>query len=309
MSRSPAVTVEHLRKSYGPHVAIADVSLVVPRGEIFGVLGPNGAGKTTTVEAMVGLRPIDGGRIRLLGLDPHVHTRQVRERVGVQLQQAKLPPRLRVEEALRLYSAFYDRPADPADLMDTMQLGNLRKREFGTLSGGQQQRVSIALALVGNPEVAILDELTTGLDPESRRATWDVVQEVRDRGVTIVLVTHYMDEAEYLCDRLVLIDRGTVVAAGAPWELIAESDDARHVLHFTEPLPPLATTELRSMGATVNGRRAEVAGGAQALSAVLFALDRQGLSPADIESRRPNLEDVFFRSTGRASLSTDTTAR
>ncbi|MGB3954824.1 MAG: ABC transporter ATP-binding protein, partial [Brooklawnia sp.] len=228
MTEEAVIDVQHLRKTYGATVAVADVSLTVRRGEIFGILGPNGAGKTTTVEAMVGLRPVDAGNIRVLGLDPHRDTWQVRDRVGVQLQQARLPARLRVGEALELYASFYPDPADPAELLELLGLTDRRRIAFADLSGGQQQRLSIALALVGNPEIAVLDELTTGLDPRARRATWDLIDHVRARGVTVVLVTHYMDEAEHLCDRLAIIDRGTVVATGRPGDLTAGAAGTRY---------------------------------------------------------------------------------
>src|SRR5690606_18590460 len=184
--------ISHLHKTYGDKVAVADVSLAVGRGEIFGLLGPNGAGKTTTVECLAGLRQAHAGTIRLFGADPQHDPRAVRERLGIQLQEAQLPPKLRVGEALELYASFYEHPADPAELLELLGLQDKRETAFADLSGGHQQRLSIALALIGNPEVAILDELTTGLDPQARRDTWALIERVRDTGVTIVLVTHFM---------------------------------------------------------------------------------------------------------------------
>ncbi len=215
------IEVEHLHKRYGDTVAVDDVSFAVEEGEIFGVLGPNGAGKTTTVECIAGLRTAGAGRIDVLGLDPSRDHDALRRVLGVQLQQSRLPDKLQVGEAIELYASFYDEPADGARLLEVLGLDAVRDTRFGKLSGGQQQRLSIALALVGRPRIAILDELTTGLDPQARRDTWALIEDVRAEGVTIVLVTHFMDEAERLCDRLALIDRGRVVAVDSPAGLVA----------------------------------------------------------------------------------------
>ncbi|MEU6077699.1 ABC transporter ATP-binding protein [Micromonospora sp. NPDC047074] len=217
----PVIEVRNLRKQYGDQVAVADVSLSVDEGEIFGLVGPNGAGKTTTVECVEGLRSPDGGSVRVLGLDPRRDRAAVRRKLGIQLQESQLPDRIKVWEALDLYSSFYPHPADWRELMDELGLTPKRNAVFAKLSGGQKQRLSIALALVGNPSVAILDELTTGLDPQARRDTWELVRQVRDRGVTVVLVTHFMDEAERLCDRLAVVAAGRVVAVDTPRNLIA----------------------------------------------------------------------------------------
>jgi ABC-2 type transport system ATP-binding protein len=215
------IEVRNLRKKYGDHLAVADVSLSVDEGEIFGLVGPNGAGKTTTVECVEGLRTPDSGTVRVLGLDPRRDRAAVRQKLGIQLQKSQLPDRIKVWEALDLYSSFYPRPADWRALMDELNLTAKRNTAFAKLSGGQKQRLSIALALVGNPSVAILDELTTGLDPQARRDTWELVRQVRDRGVTVVLVTHFMDEAERLCDRLAVVVAGRVAAVDSPRNLIA----------------------------------------------------------------------------------------
>ena len=215
------IEVVNLRKRYGDQLAVADVSFRVREGEIFGIAGPNGAGKTTTVECLEGLRKPDAGFVQVLGLDPQRDGARLRRLVGIQLQQSQLPDRLRVGEALKLYSSFYPRPADRQQLMADVGLADKRNTAFAKLSGGQKQRLSIALALVGNPRIAILDELTTGLDPQARRDTWSLIRAVRDRGVTVVLVTHFMDEAERLCDRLAVIDAGRVVALDTPAALIA----------------------------------------------------------------------------------------
>ncbi|GHG04596.1 MULTISPECIES: ABC transporter ATP-binding protein [Amycolatopsis] len=217
----PLIEVTDLRKRYGTRVAVDGVSFTVERGEIFGILGTNGAGKTTTVECLQGLRQADGGTISVLGLDPAVDHAALTRRVGVQLQESQLPAKLRVREALELFASFYPEPADIDVLLEQLDLTEHARRSFGKLSGGQKQRVSIALALVGQPELAILDELTTGLDPHARRETWRLVEGVRATGVTVLLVTHFMDEAERLCDRVAIFDAGRVVATGTPTELRA----------------------------------------------------------------------------------------
>ncbi|MER7858392.1 ABC transporter ATP-binding protein [Amycolatopsis japonica] len=215
----PIIEVTNLRKTYGEHVAVDDVSFHVEQGEIFGILGTNGAGKTTTVECLQGLRTPDSGSMSVLGLDPGKDHAGLRQRLGSQLQESRLPDKIKVHEALDLYASFYANPADTGDLLAKLGLTGQRDKYFGKLSGGQKQRVSIALALVGRPEVAVLDELTTGLDPHARRDTWKLVEAVRDTGVTVLLVTHFMDEAERLCDRLAIFDAGRVVATGTPAEL------------------------------------------------------------------------------------------
>lgn len=219
----PIISVQGIEKSYGATAAVSGVSLEVRRGEIFGIVGPNGAGKTTTVECISSLRSPDEGRIRVLGLDPVDDVRAVRERVGVQLQQSALPGRLRVVEALRLFASYYSDPADIESLLIDWQLSDKRDAAVASLSGGQRQRLFIALALVGSPEVVVLDELTTGLDPEVRRVTWRLVRKLRDRGATVLLVTHFMDEVEQLCDRVAVIAAGRIVASGTPSALMAQA--------------------------------------------------------------------------------------
>ncbi|WP_328468408.1 ABC transporter ATP-binding protein [Actinoplanes sp. NBC_00393] len=218
-----ALEVRNLHKRYGQHIAVDDVSFTVDEGEVFGIIGSNGAGKTTTVECIAGLRTPDSGSISVLGLDPIKDRAEVRERLGVQLQESSLPDAIRVAEALELYSSFYRNPADWRELMELLGLTEKRNTRYKALSGGQKQRLSIALTLVGGPKVAILDELTTGLDPQARRDTWGLIKRVRDTGVTILLVTHFMDEAERLCDRIAVIDGGRVAAVDTPAGLIAQS--------------------------------------------------------------------------------------
>src|SRR5690554_3612622 len=302
----PIIEIRNLRKTYGEKVAVDDVSLTIERDEIFGILGPNGAGKTTTVECLAGLRQADAGTIRLLGADPQRDPAAIRERLGIQLQESQLPPKLRVIEALRLYASFYADPADPEELLELLGLQEKRDTPFADLSGGQQQRLSIALALVGNPEVAILDELTTGLDPQARRDTWALIERVRDTGVTIVLVTHFMDEAERLCDRLAIIDDGRVVAHGTPAELIRASEEQRAFrMRLPDGTPESLITALADLpevtSVVADRDEHEVTGGAKVLPAVVLALAQQDVVPDEIRTMSRSLEDVFVRVTGSST--------
>src|SRR5215469_15075616 len=233
--RQPAITVTNLVKRYGSFAAVDDVSFSIQEGEIFGIIGPNGAGKTTTVECISGLRVPDSGSISVYGLSPQRDRDKIREFVGVQLQQSALPERLRVGEALELFAAFYEDPLDPGEVLESLGIREIERAAFKKLSGGQKQRVSIALALVGNPRIAILDELTTGLDPEARRDTWALIERMRERGVTVILVTHFMDEAENLCDRLALINHGRISALDTPEAIAAEAGMSR--LRFAPSRP------------------------------------------------------------------------
>ena len=292
----PAIAVEHLYKAYGQTVAVDDVSFTVHAGEIFGILGRNGAGKTTTVECVTGLRRPDRGEIAVLGLDPRRDGRALHERVGVQLQHSALPDRIRVAEAVELYASFYERPADGRELLATLGLEGARDQSYAKLSGGQKQRLSIVLALIGRPEIAVLDELTTGLDPEARRETWALIEGVRDRGVTIVLVTHYMEEAERLCDRVALIDHGRVVALDHPAALGDRARTGQRV-RLTAPdgfddtvlrtLPEVSSVER-------HGRDLVVVGSGDLLTAVVLAFDRAGLRAQDVRPETANLEDAFL---------------
>src|SRR6202046_4455546 len=224
-----AVEVSHLRKSYGPLVAVDDVSFSVAEGEIFGILGPNGAGKTTTVECAIGRRSPDSGAIRLMGIDPQADKAHIHEITGVQLQSGAFPAKLRVGEIIHMYQSFYRHPADAGELAGALGLGDKRESYYRSLSGGQQQRLSVVLALIGAPRVAVLDEMTTGLDPPARRDAWELIEHVRDRGTTILLVTHFMEEAERLCDRVALIDSGRIVALDTPAALAARAMGAKTV--------------------------------------------------------------------------------
>jgi ABC-2 type transport system ATP-binding protein len=295
------IQAAHLRKVYGSHVAVEDISFEVNRGEIFGILGPNGAGKTTTVEMVMGLRQPNGGSVNVLGLDPQRQGRALREIIGVQLQQAALPDRLKVWEALDLFASFYVKSVDWEKLLQDWGLTEKRNTAFGKLSGGQKQRVFIALALVNDPEVVFLDELTTGLDPQARRHTWDLVRAVRDRGKTVVLVTHFMDEAENLCDRLAIVDKGHIVALDTPQELIRKLQGESQV-HFTDP-NNLALESLETVSGVSrvvrNGKDITVYGSGPLLAVVAARLAEQGYSPADLRTERVTLEDVFLSLTGK----------
>ncbi|HKN56909.1 MAG TPA: ABC transporter ATP-binding protein, partial [Amycolatopsis sp.] len=259
----PVIEVEHLHKRYGEKVAVDDVSFTVERGEIFGILGPNGAGKTTTAECLEGLRVPDRGTLSVLGLDPQRDKAELRQRVGIQLQESQLPDKLRVGEALDLYTSFYRKPADQEHLLATLGLQDKRNTAYKKLSGGQKQRLSIALALIGSPEIAVLDELTTGLDPQARRDTWDLIEAVRAQGVTVLLVTHFMEEAERLCDRIAVIDAGRVVAIDTPAGLVAGVNNDQ-VIRFRpsgpldpavlEALPEVRRVEQRGERFVVTGR-------------------------------------------------------
>ena len=213
------IEIEQLHKRYGDVVAVDDVSFTVGANEIFGIIGTNGAGKTTTVECLTGVRTPDRGRIDVLGFDPVSQRDEIRARVGVQLQASALPDRLSVREALTLYASFYPDPREPGELIELLGLTHRRDARYGKLSGGEKQRVSVGLALIGNPRIAVLDELTTGLDPHARREAWSLIERLKDDGLTVVLVTHFMDEVERLCDRVAVIHRGRVVALDTPQTL------------------------------------------------------------------------------------------
>ncbi|MET0233578.1 MAG: ABC transporter ATP-binding protein [Kibdelosporangium sp.] len=296
------IEVANLHKRYGQHVAVDDVSFTVERGEIFGILGPNGAGKTTTVECVEGLRTADSGSISILGLDPRRDEPEIRRRVGVQLQKSELPEKMRVGEAMDLFASFYPDPADADKLLDDLGLTAKRGTAFNKLSGGQQQRLAIALALIGNPEIAFLDELTTGLDPQARRDTWQLIEDIRDRGVTVVLVTHFMEEAERLCDRLALVDAGRVVAIDTPAGLVARVDGGGQRLRFRPSVAfedrlltdlPEVTEVARTASQVV------VTGHGNLLQVVSTALASNNVVALDLRVEQTNLEDAFVALTGR----------
>ena len=297
----PAVEIAHLRKTYGALVAVDDVSFSVAEGEIFGILGPNGAGKTTTAECAIGLRSPDAGTIRLMGLDPHADADKIHEIVGVQLQASALPAKLRVGEILAMYRSFYREPADVSELIDVLGLAGKRKDYYKSLSGGQRQRLSIALALIGRPKIAVLDEMTTGLDPQARRDTWELIEGVRDRGVTILLVTHFMEEAERLCDRVALIDNGRVAALDTPARLAAQARGGKSVRFL--PSAPFDDRLLRVLPEVTRvereGAHIVVTGTGELVNVVVLALATVGVTARDVQLDSSNLEDAFVRLIGR----------
>jgi len=299
----PAIEVRHLRKSYGDMTAVDDVSFSVAEGEIFGLIGPNGAGKTTTIECALGLRTPDSGSIRVLGLNPgaDVDKEQLHLIVGAQLQASALPALLRVGEILGLYRSFYRRPADADELVGVLGLAGKRRSFYKNLSGGQKQRLSLALALIGRPKIAMLDEMTTGLDPQARRDTWGLIERVRDRGVTIVLVTHYMDEAERLCDRVALIDRGAVVAIGSPAGLVERAGGGQRVRFV--PSGPFDNRLLTGLPEVKDverhGGHVVVSGSGELVSAVILALAAAGLTARGVQVESATLDDAFVLLTGR----------
>jgi len=301
-SPSTLVDVRHLEKRYGPTAVVQDVSFHVVEGEIFGLLGTNGAGKTTTVEILQGLRRATRGSVDVLGFDPARSGDRLRRLIGAQLQEAALPDRLRVGEALRLFASLHPAPRPLSDLADEWSLGDLWRRPFGALSGGERQRLFVALALIGRPRIVFLDELTQNLDPVGRRRTWEVVRQIRATGTTVVLVTHDVEEAERLCDRIVVLHRGRVVADGTPASIVDSLGGATTVT-FTDP-----SIELRSIRhlpgvrqVRRRGGQVEVVGSGPVLAHVgarLVALDRP---PLDLQARRPTLEDRFVALTEEAS--------
>jgi ABC-2 type transport system ATP-binding protein len=300
-----AIEVAGLHKRYGSTVAVDDISFSIAEGEVFGILGPNGAGKSTTVECVSGVREPDRGSISILGLDPHEDRDQLRERVGVQLQQCRLPALLRVAEAMDLWASFYRKPRDWRVLMTEMGLDAQRDTAYGHLSGGQQQRLSIALALVGDPDVVFLDELTTGLDPQARRNTWDLVRQVRDRGATVVLVTHMMDEAERLCDRIALIDNGRVVSTDTPEQLVAGVSGEQRLRFRTEtPVDATLLADLPQVIKVVDADHPDsetlVIGTGNLFQAVSVRLAQHDIVATDMRVDKATLEDAYIALTGHS---------
>lgn len=300
---APVVTVEHLSKAYLDQVAADDVSFAVAEGEIFGMVGPNGAGKTTIIECVEGLRRPDAGRVRVLGLDPWRDPFALRERIGVQLQTAALPERIRVGEAVTLFASFYRRAADERSALERVGLVDRWHVPVAALSGGQRQRLFIALALVHEPEVVFLDELTTGLDPQARRDTWDIVRAIRDAGTTVMLTTHFMEEAERLCDRVAVVDHGRIVALDTVGRLIAALGEERRVTFTLDGrLDPRSVSGLEGVvRAEQVGDRAIVSvRGIGTAGRVTTALEEAGVPFRDLRVERPSLEDAFLALTGRS---------
>jgi ABC-2 type transport system ATP-binding protein len=300
----PVIQVSGVRKTYGSTVAVDDVSFEVNDGEIFGLIGPNGAGKTTTMECIEGLRTRDRGAISVLGLDPFKDVYKLQERVGVQLQQAQLQKRIKVWEAVDLWASLYRKTAgDGTRLLEQLGLSDKRNAWFMTLSGGQKQRLFIALALINDPEVVFLDELTTGLDPQSRRAIWDLVRGIRERGKTVFLTTHLMEEAERLCDRVAIIEHGRIIDMDTPANLVNRHCPERTVILATDDpsaaerfraIPRAETVTRGDSQFTIRGR------GDDLVTEVIHCLSENRIRVTDFRTILPNLEDVFLKLTGHS---------
>ena len=301
----PALLVENLVKTYGSLRAVDGVSFTAERGTVFGLLGPNGAGKSTTIEILEGIRKPDSGRVEVLGIDVRREARRVKERIGVQLQSSSFFPHLSVRAVLELFASFFEKSLPVEQLVAAVNLEEKIDAASGTLSGGQRQRLAIAVALVNDPDVVFLDEPTTGLDPQVRRALWDVIAGLRDQGKTVLLTTHYLDEAEKLCDHLVIIDHGKVIAEGTPAGLIADNFQ-RAAIEFPAP-DSLPADALGSLPGVAKLQRSEEAGSitlytgdVARTTAALFALaEQKGATLAGISIRTATLEDVFLKLTGR----------
>ena len=299
----PVIQVSGIRKTYGATVAVSDVSFEVGQGEIFGLIGPNGAGKTTTMECVEGVRRPDRGAISILGLDPFRDVYQLQNRIGVQLQQAQLQKRIKVWEAVDLWANLYTKAVNGDRLLEQLGLANKRNAWFMTLSGGQKQRLFIALALINDPEVVFLDELTTGLDPQSRRAIWDLIRGMRERGKTVLITTHLMEEAERLCDRVAIIEHGKIIDIGTPEELVGRHCPTRTVVlatdnalaeEFLHTIPSVETVTRQDSRFTIQGR------GDDFITEVIQCLSENRVRVTDFRTVLPNLEDVFLKLTGHS---------
>jgi len=295
------IQANQLQKRYGDHVAVHDISFTVQKGEIFGILGPNGAGKTTTVEMVMGLRQPDRGTVEVLGMNPQHQSEKLRQQIGIQLQQAALPDNIKVWEALSLFASFYDKTVSWEALIEQWGLSEKRNARFGKLSGGQKQRLFIALALLNDPELVFLDEITTGLDPQARRHTWELIKAIQAQGKTVVLVTHFMDEAETLCDRIAVVDSGRIIALDTPLALINQVGGQNRI-RFTRvngfdpmPLEKLTGVErVEQMGTEV-----VVHGNGAMVGQVTAHLAQANALPSDLKVEQASLEDVFLALTGK----------
>lgn len=294
------IEVKDLLKRYGDRTSVDGANLTVGRGEIFGILGPNGAGKTTLVECIEGLRKPDEGSIRVAGLDPHHDERALRHVLGAQLQESRLPDKLTVGEAMRLYSSFYRNPADWRELLTKLKLIEKINTQYRRLSGGQKQRLAIALALLGNPQVVVLDELTTGLDPQARRDTWSLIEEFRDHGLTVLLVTHFMEEADRLCDRVAVMSAGRIVAIDTPDGLISGVGSTQK-LRF-RPSAMIDLSLLSGLPEVVSAEQSEhsilIAGTGNLLHEVSTVLAREKIIAEDLRLEQTSLEDAYIALTG-----------
>ena len=300
-----AISVHGLKKSYGEVEAVRGIDFEVSRGEVFGLLGPNGAGKTTTVEILEGLRPRTAGEVRVLGFDPGVQVRELKDRVGVCLQATNLPDKIKVQEALALFAAFYSRSVDRDKLLDRLKLSEKRNSYYGRLSGGQKQRVALALAMINDPEIIFLDEPTAGLDPQVRLEIHGLIEELKDAKRTILITTHYIEEAEKLCDRVAIIDAGKITALGSPREIQAQTLGQRWIeIECEQPipadeLPPALASETFILAKDGRLLTMQSAHPARAVVELVKWIDQRGLTLADIHLKRPTLEDVFIELTGK----------
>jgi ABC-2 type transport system ATP-binding protein len=307
VAETPAVAVDGLTKAYGPHLAVDGLSFTVGRGEVFGLLGPNGAGKTTTVETLEGYRRPDGGSVRVLDLDPIRDRRQLTPRIGVMLQEGGLYPGVRPLEALRLFAAYYDEPESPDALLDLVGLRPVANKVVRRLSGGQKQRLSLALALIGRPEVVFLDEPTAGMDPHARLTTWEVVTGLQERGTTVILTTHAMDEAERLCDRVAIIDGGHLVALGSPGELTRSAGGGETLFTAAPGIDTagLAEALLLAPAGVVESKPGEYVVHAdpspELVAALATWLRNHGIALGDLRAGRRTLEEVFLQVTSEPS--------
>ena len=301
----PAIRLQGVRKAYGTVVAVDGLDLEVPTGECFGLLGPNGAGKTTTIEICEGLNRPDTGEVEILGRRWSTDERELRERIGISLQETQLAEKITVAETINLFRSFYRAPRPLDEVIDAVQLGEKRNGRVGQLSGGQKQRLALALGLVSDPELFFLDEPTTGLDPQSRRQIWELIRSFQIRGRTVLITTHYMEEAEHLCHRVAVVDHGKVIALGTPRELIA-SLGAQYVVEFgLADGSALAAEALSGLPGVVGVRqeedrwRLQVAELHTVMPALLGLLDGRGMPLTELRTHAPTLEDVFVSLTGR----------
>jgi ABC-2 type transport system ATP-binding protein len=300
---SPAISVEHLDKSYSGRPVVRDLCFTVHAGEIFSLLGPNGAGKTTTIEILEGYRTPDSGTVRVLGLDPQRQTIDLHRRIGLMLQQGGFYPAITPREALHLFASFYEKPADPDALLRLVGLDDAAKTRYRRLSGGQKQRLSLAVALVGQPELIFLDEPTAGMDPRARHATWDIVRSLKERGVTVILTTHLIDEAERLSDRVAIVDSGHLIALGTPAELTGSNTASDVWLTTSDPI------DVKALAALPHARAAHEHQAGQYVVRTDSALDLlvelaawlrdNDVVPRELRVGHGTLEDVFLRLTGK----------